>query len=204
MQSKMIISRIGNATLASKVSAIVLTITLLSGCGSQEEDEAHETKTVPNNPESLSEEKKAESVGRFRKVAPVEKEDDELEDDAKDDNNENAAKNEYNAKVMRMEATAYTAFCDTGCTGVTATGIDVSDTIYHEGKRIIAVDPDIIPLGSTVQVTLDNGHTFKATAQDTGGAIKGAIIDVLHETKAEAREFGRKTAKVKIISVGGR
>src|SRR5690606_1324618 len=45
-----------------------------------------------------------------------------------------------------FEATFYTAFCPTGCTGITATGIDVRNTIYYEGKRIIAVDPKVIPL----------------------------------------------------------
>src|SRR5690554_6602432 len=56
-----------------------------------------------------------------------------------------------------FEATFYTAFCPTGCTGITATGIDVRNTIYNEGKRIIAVDPNAIPIGSTVKVMLANG-----------------------------------------------
>src|SRR5690625_1824147 len=67
-----------------------------------------------------------------------------------------------------FEATYYTAFCPTGCTGVTATGIDVSNSIYHEGKRIIAVDPSVIPLGAIVKVTTPN-KSFEAVAADTGG-----------------------------------
>ena len=98
-----------------------------------------------------------------------------------------------------FEATFYTAFCPTGCIGVTATGIDVSNTIYHEGKRIIAVDPSVIPLGTHVKVILENGDSFEATAQDTGGDIKGGRIDILVESREEAYRLGRQSAKVEAI-----
>ena len=105
---------------------------------------------------------------------------------------------------ISVEATFYTAFCDTGCTGVTATGYDVSSTIYSpEGYRVIAVDPSLIPLDSVVEVTLGNGDSFKAKALDTGGDIKGARVDVLVADKAEARRLGRQSATVKIIKRGG-
>src|SRR5699024_3285174 len=98
-------------------------------------------------------------------------------------------------KIIEAEATAYTAYCDTGCIGVTATGIDVSQSIYHEGKRVIAVDPSIIPLGSVVKVSLKNGELFEAVAIDTGGDINGARIDVLMVSKEEAIEFGRQAVE---------
>jgi len=34
-----------------------------------------------------------------------------------------------------FEATAYVALCDTGCTGVTATGLDVRQHITVDGRR---------------------------------------------------------------------
>lgn len=84
---------------------------------------------------------------------------------------------------INVEATAYTAFCDTGCIGVTATGLDVSSTIYTpDGYRVIAVDPSVIALGSIVKVTLDNGDSFEAKAEDTGGDIRGNRIDILVES----------------------
>src|SRR5690606_22085732 len=94
-----------------------------------------------------------------------------------------------------FEATFYTAFCPTGCTGITATGIDVQNTIYYAGKRIIAVDPNVIPLGSTVKVTLANGDSFEAITGDTGEAIKGRRIDVLVASRDEAYRLGRMTAE---------
>ena len=101
--------------------------------------------------------------------------------------------------LKTFEATFYTAFCPTGCTGVTATGVDVRNTIYHAGKRIIAVDPNVIPLGSLVRVTLKDGTSFEATAQDTGGAIKGNRIDILVDNRDEAYRLGRQSVKVEIL-----
>jgi 3D (Asp-Asp-Asp) domain-containing protein len=102
---------------------------------------------------------------------------------------------------LNVEATYYTALCDTGCTGVTATGIDVRQSIYHDGLRIIAVDPAVIPLGSVVEV-IAGGQAFKALAGDTGGAIKGNRIDILVGTKEEARNLGRTSASVRILNEG--
>jgi 3D (Asp-Asp-Asp) domain-containing protein len=98
-----------------------------------------------------------------------------------------------------FEATAYVALCDTGCTGITKTGIDVRNTTTHKGKRVIAVDPSVIPLGSSVEVRLSEGHTFEATAQDTGGAIRGNRIDLLVSTEDEAWQFGRQTVQLRIM-----
>lgn len=96
------------------------------------------------------------------------------------------------------EATAYTAFCNTGCIGITRTGVDVSNTIYFEGKRVVAVDPNYIPLGATLEIKVDD-EIILATAQDTGGAIIGKRIDIIHRTKEEAWKFGRRDVKVRII-----
>lgn len=100
-------------------------------------------------------------------------------------------------EFQTFEATAYTSRCD-GCIGITKTGIDVRNTIYNEkGQRIIAVDPNVIPLGTLVEVRLKNGQTFVAEAADTGGAIKGKRIDILVETKKQAYQFGRQSVEVR-------
>lgn len=101
-----------------------------------------------------------------------------------------------------FEATFYTAFCDTGCTGVTATGMNVKNTIYSDGLRIIAVDPSVIPLYSIVRVTLADGTSFTAIAGDTGGHIDGYRIDVLVGTNDEARKLGRQRVSVKVLKSG--
>ncbi|AQL55717.1 3D domain-containing protein [Abyssicoccus albus] len=103
-----------------------------------------------------------------------------------------------NGRTIRVSATHYTAGC-AGCSGITATGIDVRNSIYSGGKRVIAVDPRVIPLGSTVQVTTPYG-SFTAIAGDTGGAIKGNIIDILVGSQGEAISKGRTSATVTILN----
>ncbi|WP_194943394.1 3D domain-containing protein [Bacillus subtilis] len=99
-----------------------------------------------------------------------------------------------------FEASAYTADCPEGCSGVTATGLDVTGTIYHAGKRIIAVDPSVIALGSMVEIKQADGTTFEAVALDKGGYIKGAKIDVLVANEADAVQFGRQSVQVRVIN----
>lgn len=107
----------------------------------------------------------------------------------------------YVGRAQSFTATAYTAGCY-GCSGVTATGHDLRKSLYSEGRRVIAVDPARIPLGSIVRITLGNGQSFEAIAEDTGGKIKGAIVDVSHGTKAEAAQFGRQSIQIQMIRKG--
>lgn len=82
--------------------------------------------------------------------------------------------------VVYVEATAY----DGG--GITATGtVPVRNC---DGISTVAVDPRVIPLGSLVYV---EGYG-QAIAADTGGAIKGNIVDVYLSSKEEAINWGRK------------
>lgn len=103
--------------------------------------------------------------------------------------------NNANLTQLTMIATHYTARCE-GCSGITATGIDVTRTIYANGLRIIAVDPSVISLGSIVSVEYADGTTFKAIAADVGGAIKNRRIDVLVTSESGAYRLGKQTVTV--------
>lgn len=83
-------------------------------------------------------------------------------------------------KTLYLQATAYCGG------GLTATG----KTVVHDSNGIstIAVDPRVIPLGSLVEVS---GYGL-AVASDTGGAIKGNIIDVYLDSESECESWGRK------------
>lgn len=110
------------------------------------------------------------------------------------------AQEEPEANWITFEATAYVALCDSGCTGITATGYDVRNTIHSpKGHRVIAVDPSVVPLGALVAVKLADGTTFKARAMDTGSAIKGRRIDLLIGSVKEAKDFGRRDVKVRVL-----
>lgn len=78
-------------------------------------------------------------------------------------------------KKMRVYATHYDSHCP-GCDEWTATGL-------RQGKGVIAVDPKVIKLGSKVYIP---GYG-PAIAGDTGGAIKGNIVDLGFE---DARTAG--------------
>lgn len=56
--------------------------------------------------------------------------------------------------------------------------------------QIAAVDPRIIPLGSTLRVWLDYGPPLELVAADTGGGVIGRWIDILMDTRASAIVFG--------------
>lgn len=83
-----------------------------------------------------------------------------------------------------------TAYCPCEkCCGKWANGITASGQVAEPG--MIAVDPKIISLGSTVVI---DGKEYLAA--DTGGAIKGNRIDVYFEHHSEALAFGVQTADV--------
>ncbi|KHE71578.1 G5 and 3D domain-containing protein [Halobacillus sp. BBL2006] len=99
--------------------------------------------------------------------------------------------NTSEAKTLYMHATAYTANC-AGCSGVTATGINLK---ANPDRKVVAVDPSVIPLGSKVWV---EGYGY-AVAGDTGGAINGNRIDLFVPSKSKALSFGSRNVKVKIL-----
>ncbi|MGY3188786.1 3D domain-containing protein [Lysinibacillus sp. TE18511] len=109
--------------------------------------------------------------------------------------------NDANLTQLTMLATYYGPDCD-GCSGITATGIDVTRTIYANGLRVIAVDPRVISLGSIVRVEYADGTTFKAIAGDVGSAIKNNRIDILVASENEAYRLGKQTVTVTILKNG--
>lgn len=90
-------------------------------------------------------------------------------------------------QVIGMEATAYLP-TDGSAEGLTAMGIPAT-------YGIVAVDPDVIPLGTRVYIP---GYG-EALAADTGGAIYGNRIDLCMEDYWEAMDFGRRTVTVFVL-----
>lgn len=91
------------------------------------------------------------------------------------------------SRVVTMQATAYLP-TDGSVEGITATGVKAR-------HGIVAVDPDIIPLGSHVYIP---GYGM-ALAADVGGAIVGNKIDLCMEDYSDAMRFGRRYVQVYVL-----
>jgi 3D (Asp-Asp-Asp) domain-containing protein len=61
----------------------------------------------------------------------------------------------------------------------------------------VAVDPQVIPLGSRLLIEGFDGMVF--VAEDTGGAIRGNLVDVWFDDAAAARRFGTQNRTVTIL-----
>lgn len=116
------------------------------------------------------------------------------EDKKKEENNSNSNSNNNSSnsgpylKTLTVEATAYS--------GHTITAMGTKPVRDPNGISTIAVDPNVIPLGSKVFIP---GYGY-AIAADTGGVILGNKIDLFMNSKEECIAFGRQTVTVHIIS----
>lgn len=139
-------------------------------------EESSQEETVEETPETESTENEATSAETMEEASS---------------NDSESSSESPEGTTYQMEATAYTAEC-AGCSGITATGKDLRN---DRNANVVAVDPDVIPLGSTVHV---EGYG-EAVAADTGGAINGEAIDLHVPTKEEARTFGRQNLEVTVL-----
>lgn len=92
---------------------------------------------------------------------------------------------------LRFTATAY-------CRGTTtASGVNVRN-------GIAAADPDLLPVGSVIQVDrLGERYNGIYTVMDTGPAVQGRHIDIYMWNCNEARyEFGRRSAGITVLRLG--
>ncbi len=96
----------------------------------------------------------------------------------------------YNYR-KQMEATAYT-YLPPYTTMTTATG----ETLR---KGIVAVDPKVIPLHTRMFITSDKIEYGLGVAEDTGGKIKGNIVDLAYMSYDECIQFGRRQMQVYIL-----
>lgn len=90
---------------------------------------------------------------------------------------------------LTCSATAYTA--QAGST--TSSGRIVNRN--PNGLSTVAVDPNVIPIGSALYI---DGYGY-AIAADTGSAIKGNVVDVFFDNSSDCYDWGKQTVKVIVI-----
>ena len=93
-----------------------------------------------------------------------------------------------NFNVLEGQSFRATAYC---LKGRTATGGSVR-------RGIVAADPRILPLGTRINITAGS-YSGTYTVADTGGAVRGRILDIWVPSCSEAVKFGRKSIKVSVV-----
>lgn len=110
-------------------------------------------------------------------------------------NSANDNKSTQSLKDNSVQAESYSATAY-ALRGRTATGRGVS-------RGVIAADPRVLPLGSKVRVEAGNWSGEYVVA-DTGARIKGKKVDIWVPNNGEARQFGRRTVKLTVLTYGKR
>lgn len=102
-----------------------------------------------------------------------------------------AAKNDSSA-IPAVTFTA-TAYCQSG---ITRSGVNTR-------SGIAAGDPEVLPVGSVVQVeTPLREHRGIYTVLDTGGKVLGRKLDLFIRDCDQAQQFGRRSVRVTVLRKG--
>lgn len=92
---------------------------------------------------------------------------------------------------QEFQSFSATAYC---VQGVTHSGVWVR-------PGIIAADPDILPIGSVIEVRAGD-YSGIYTVMDTGKLIQGRLIDIFIPDFEEAVQFGRQKIKLRVLRYG--
>lgn len=94
----------------------------------------------------------------------------------------------------RIAGLKYSKTLNAQATGYTHTGNPTATGVMPK-RGTVAVDPNVIPLGTKLYIP---GYG-QGVAQDTGGAVRGNIVDLFFDTREEAIQWGRRNVTVYIL-----
>ena len=86
---------------------------------------------------------------------------------------------------------------DVALTAYCLKGLTRRDHYVRQG--IVAADPKVFPLGRYVEIYVGSEYYGRFLVDDTGGVIKGNIIDIWTPTCREARLFGRTSGTAVLV-----
>jgi rare lipoprotein A len=66
-------------------------------------------------------------------------------------------------------------------------------------RGTVAADPNVLPLGSKIRVSGAGAYSGEYLVIDSGGGVKGNVIDIYMSSVREARKFGTKMVEVEIL-----
>jgi 3D (Asp-Asp-Asp) domain-containing protein len=67
--------------------------------------------------------------------------------------------------------------------------------------RTVAADPAVLPVGTTIQVEGAGPYSGEYVVHDTGPKIKGREIDIFIDDAVEAKRFGRKAVRIRVLTL---
>src|SRR5829696_4581980 len=109
--------------------------------------------------------------------------------------------------VFAMLAASVIGLCDRNkgwlkftASAYSAEGQTASGKQTREG-RTVAADPTILPVGTRIQVADAGPYSGEYVVHDTGRTIKGREIDIFIDKRAEAKQFGRKPVRVRVLAL---
>lgn len=112
-------------------------------------------------------------------------------DKTSSDTDSTAEKQVPQGETSDFEVFEATAYCDFGIT--------------HSGllarRGMVAADPGILPIGSVIQIEAGD-YSGIYTVMDTGGVVKGHLIDIYMPDHEEAIQFGRQKIKIHVLRRG--
>lgn len=79
-------------------------------------------------------------------------------------------------------------------------GITASGEYTH--RHIVAADPDVLPLGTRIQIGRAGQYSGEYVVADTGAKIVGKRLDIYMPSEAAAVKFGVRRVRVKVIALG--
>ena len=83
-------------------------------------------------------------------------------------------------------------------TAYSVRGTTAAGTTPREAHTV-AADPDFLPIGTKIQVRGAGAYSGVYTVLDTGRKIAARHIDIFIADPAEAKQFGKKPVKVRVI-----
>jgi 3D (Asp-Asp-Asp) domain-containing protein len=83
-------------------------------------------------------------------------------------------------------------------TAYSVEGETASGKQTREG-RTVAADPDILPVGTRIQIAGAGPYSGEYVVHDTGPKIRGREVDIFIDNPAEAKRFGKKKVRVRIL-----
>jgi 3D (Asp-Asp-Asp) domain-containing protein len=85
-------------------------------------------------------------------------------------------------------------------TAYAITGITASGEWTH--RHVIAADPEVLPIGSRIQVSRAGRYSGEYVVADTGAKILGRKLDIYMPSTPECVKFGVRKVRVRVLQLG--